>query len=94
MAMNAEGKKPTDLLVHVQQKIVEKKPDYENVVGQDDLTRFDKKKNSKPKIPAPENTVNNPLMDTYATVPANIMAINKIKYNNTFFILIKYLLFV
>jgi cell fate regulator YaaT (PSP1 superfamily) len=49
MAMNAEGKKPTDLLVHVQQKIVEKKPDYENVVGQDDLTRFDKKKNSKPK---------------------------------------------
>jgi cell fate regulator YaaT (PSP1 superfamily) len=49
MAMNADGKKPADLLVHVQQKIVEKKPDYENVVGQDDLTRFDKKKNSKPK---------------------------------------------
>lgn len=49
MAMNADGKKPADLLVHVQQKIAEKKPDYENVVGQDDLTRFDKKKSSKPK---------------------------------------------
>lgn len=46
MALNADGKKPTDLLVHVQQKVVEKKPDYENVVGQDDLTRFDKKKNN------------------------------------------------
>jgi len=49
MAMNADGKKPADLLVHVQQKIAEKKPDYENVVGQDELTRFDKKKSSKPK---------------------------------------------
>ncbi len=46
MALNADGKKPADLLVHVQQKVVEKKPDYENVVGQDDLTRFDKKKNN------------------------------------------------
>ncbi|MBN8695336.1 MAG: hypothetical protein J0L87_02295 [Bacteroidetes bacterium] len=46
MALNADGKKPSDLLVHVQQKVVEKKPDYENVVGQDDLTRFDKKKNN------------------------------------------------
>lgn len=46
MALNADGKKPADLLIHVQQKVVEKKPDYENVVGQDDLTRFDKKKNN------------------------------------------------
>ena len=47
-------------------------------------------KNNNPKKPIPEKTVNNPLIETYATVPANISAINKIKYNNTFFILIKY----
>jgi cell fate regulator YaaT (PSP1 superfamily) len=47
MEMNKEGNKPADLLVHVEKKIVEKSPDYENVVGQDSLTRFDKSK--KPK---------------------------------------------
>lgn len=49
MALNAEGNKPADLTIHVERKVIEKKPDYENVVGQDDLTRFDKKKNSKSK---------------------------------------------
>lgn len=47
MEMNKEGNKPADLLVHVEKKMIEKKPDYENVVGQDSLTRFDKNKNQK-----------------------------------------------
>jgi cell fate regulator YaaT (PSP1 superfamily) len=47
MEMNKEGNKPADLLVHVEKKMVEKKPDYENVVGQDSLTRFDKSKSQK-----------------------------------------------
>jgi cell fate regulator YaaT (PSP1 superfamily) len=44
MAMNKEGNKPADLLVHIEKKVIEKAPDYENVVGQDSLTRFDKSK--------------------------------------------------
>lgn len=52
MKMNAEGLKPADLLEAKQYKELEvKKPDYENVVGQDSLTRFDnrKKQNNKHK---------------------------------------------
>lgn len=45
MRMNAEGQKPADLLEAKLYKELEvKKPDYENVVGQDSLTRFDKHK--------------------------------------------------
>lgn len=44
MAMNKKGKKPFDLKDHEAAVLVEKKPDYENVVGQDSLTRFDAKK--------------------------------------------------
>ena len=45
MAMNAEGNKPEDLTEKVvYTKPVEKVHDYENVVGQDSLTRFDKSK--------------------------------------------------
>lgn len=45
MRMNAEGQKPADLLEAKLYKELEvKKPDYENVVGQDSLTRFDKQK--------------------------------------------------
>lgn len=47
MEMNKEGNKPADLVAHVEKKVVEKKLDYENVVGQDSLTRFDKAKKSK-----------------------------------------------
>jgi cell fate regulator YaaT (PSP1 superfamily) len=48
MEMNKNGVKPEDLSIKViVPKIVEKKPDYENVVGQDSLTRFDQKKKSK-----------------------------------------------
>lgn len=50
MEMNKNGVKPEDLSIKiVVPKIVEKKPDYENVVGQDSLTRFDQKKKSKNK---------------------------------------------
>ncbi|MDP1747157.1 MAG: regulatory iron-sulfur-containing complex subunit RicT [Bacteroidota bacterium] len=47
--MNKTGLKPADLDVKVAMKIIEKKPDYENVVGQDSLTRFDKTKKQKQK---------------------------------------------
>lgn len=50
MEMNKNGVKPEDLSIKIViPKIVEKKPDYENVVGQDSLTRFDQKKKSKNK---------------------------------------------
>ncbi|MGZ4035297.1 MAG: PSP1 domain-containing protein, partial [Bacteroidia bacterium] len=49
MEMNKNGVKPADLLIKVVAKMVEKKPDYENVVGQDSLTRFDKSKKQKQK---------------------------------------------
>ncbi len=44
MELNKNGAKPPELLIKAIAKVVEKKPDYENVVGQDSLTRFDKKK--------------------------------------------------
>lgn len=51
--LNAEGQKPVDLLEPKQYKELQvvKQPDYENVVGQDSLTRFDdrKKNNNRPK---------------------------------------------
>jgi cell fate regulator YaaT (PSP1 superfamily) len=49
MEMNKNSVKPADLLIKVVAKFVEKKPDYENVVGQDSLTRFDKSKKPKHK---------------------------------------------
>jgi cell fate regulator YaaT (PSP1 superfamily) len=48
MEMNKNGVKPEDLSIKIiTPKIIEKKPDYENVVGQDSLTRFDQKKKVK-----------------------------------------------
>lgn len=48
MEMNKNGAKPEDLSIKViTPKIIEKKLDYENVVGQDSLTRFDQKKKAK-----------------------------------------------
>lgn len=41
---NKAGKKPQDLKAYAVEIAVEKEPDYENVVGQDELTRFDNKK--------------------------------------------------
>ena len=47
--MNKTGLKPATLEIKIAMKVVEKKPDYENVVGQDSLTRFDKTKKQKQK---------------------------------------------
>lgn len=47
MEMNKNGVKPASIETKVEFKVVEKKLDYENVVGQDSLTRFDK--SNKPK---------------------------------------------
>ena len=47
--MNKNGVKPAAIEVKAEIKVVEKKPDYENVVGQDSLTRFDKAKKPKHK---------------------------------------------
>ena len=41
---NKAGKKPQDLKAYAVEVAVEKEPDYENVVGQDELTSFDNKK--------------------------------------------------
>jgi len=47
--LNKAGEKPEALLNIKDQVIVAKLPDYENVVGQDSLTRFDQSKRSKNK---------------------------------------------
>jgi cell fate regulator YaaT (PSP1 superfamily) len=47
--LNKKGEKPQDLKSFVEFKEVVKEPEYENVVGQDSLTRFDKPKNKKKK---------------------------------------------
>ena len=48
MEMNAKGEKPAELTLKViSHKPIEKTPDYENVVGQDSVTRFDKSKKKK-----------------------------------------------
>lgn len=49
--LNADGQKPADLLEPKQYKELEiaKQPDFENVVGQDSLTRFDKHKKGNQK---------------------------------------------
>jgi hypothetical protein len=45
--LNKAGEKPDALLSLKDQVIEVKQPDYENVVGQDSLTRFDQAKRSK-----------------------------------------------
>lgn len=47
--MNKNGKRPADLKDFELEKVVETLPDYENVVGQDSLDRFDRKKRSNNK---------------------------------------------
>ena len=57
IALNKEGKKPEDLNKFVSQEQPDE-PHYENVVGQDDLTRFDtkfKKQRQKKKQEARSN---------------------------------------
>ena len=65
IAMNKKGEKPNDLKDFMEvYEVVEKAPDYTNVVGQDDLNRFDsvfkkKKKNKKRKKPGQQNAGGN-----------------------------------
>ncbi len=47
MGQNKVGKKPDDLKTFVEVVKQERAPDFENVVGQDSLTRFDKSKKKK-----------------------------------------------
>ncbi len=47
--MNKRGEKPEILVEKVKEKVEVKAPDFENVVGQDSLTRFDKQKSSRNK---------------------------------------------
>ena len=51
MKMNAEGKLPPELkdmkTIQAEKAVVIAEPDYENVVGQDSITRFDKSKKNK-----------------------------------------------
>ncbi len=49
ISLNKEGKKPDDIRAIAKQVAVVKQPDYENVVGQDSISRFDKKKKKKKK---------------------------------------------
>ncbi len=49
VAMNKKEEKPNDLMDFVEVKEVVQEPEYSNVVGQDDLTRFDKPKGNKNK---------------------------------------------
>jgi cell fate regulator YaaT (PSP1 superfamily) len=47
LAQNKQGKSPESLEMFVQAYVEEPKHDYENVVGQDSITRFDKNRPSK-----------------------------------------------
>ena len=47
IALNKQAKEPESLEMYVQAYIEVAKPDYENVVGQDSITRFDKQASSK-----------------------------------------------
>lgn len=51
--LNKKGEQPEELVLASTRPVIEKQPDYENVVGQDSLTRFDhkKSKNKKKKKP-------------------------------------------
>jgi hypothetical protein len=68
VAMNKKEEKPNDLIGFVELKVVIPEPEYSNVVGQDDLTRFDKpkggnknkqKKRKPNKSFKPNNNTNN-----------------------------------
>ena len=68
MEMNKKGEMPDELNIapQVKKTLERKEPDFENVVGQDSLTRFDKKKsqnkgnNRNRKFKKPNNNANKP----------------------------------
>ncbi len=76
-AMNEKGVKPEDLRDAIAEvastKVVEKVFDYENVVGQDSLTRLDEKKKKKNK------NKNRNQKNTIVTKEANIIAVPVLK---------------
>ncbi len=90
LEMNEKGEKPADLPEYkeISTTPVVKQPDFENVVGQDSLTRFDKQKNQnknkhkKPhhKGPNPNNKNTNP--NTKNTNPNNKSANPNTKNTN------------
>ncbi|MBK9478714.1 MAG: hypothetical protein IPN99_07725 [Bacteroidetes bacterium] len=59
LELNKQEIQPEELVEFKDMPVVEKKPDYENVVGQDSLTRFDSKKksNNRNKRKKQKNTV-------------------------------------
>ncbi len=59
IALNKQGIKVDSLEAESGQQKAEKQTDYENVVGQDSLTRFDKKRKSRSKNRRNENSPNN-----------------------------------
>jgi len=59
MALNKDGEKPTVLVEQEFKELEKKKHDYENVVGQDDLTRFDSPKGSRNRAKGKKRTNNN-----------------------------------
>jgi cell fate regulator YaaT (PSP1 superfamily) len=58
--MNKNNEKPNDLKGFVEVKEVVKEPEYSNVVGQDELTRFDKPKKSNKNKKRKPNNANRP----------------------------------
>jgi hypothetical protein len=60
IALNKEGKDPQDLMDFVDKVVEVKLPNYENVVGQDSLTRFDKPKGSGNKNKRKKNNNRKP----------------------------------
>jgi hypothetical protein len=59
MQLNLKGEKPEALASEKEVVKVDKQPDYENVVGQDSLTRFDNLKKKKKKKKHPVNSGGN-----------------------------------
>jgi cell fate regulator YaaT (PSP1 superfamily) len=83
--LNAEGQKPADLLEPKQYKELEvvKQPDFENVVGQDSLTRFDRKKGQNRPKPNQNRKPNPNQKQTTAPVNKTEKPVNpSLKTNN------------
>lgn len=60
IAQNKSGKQPDALEAYVQTFVEEPKHDYENVVGQDSITRFDKQRRKRPNKRGKSKSRNNP----------------------------------
>ncbi|MGB3947888.1 MAG: regulatory iron-sulfur-containing complex subunit RicT [Bacteroidia bacterium] len=91
MEMNKNGIKPASIETKVEVKVVEKKLDYENVVGQDSLTRFDKsnkprnnnnRNNNKKRNNNRENNTNKPTQQQQTGNSADV-ATPVLKENNS-----------